>query len=172
MNKALRLMQNADAEISAKIRESIGDIDENATPLKQAGYINRALDFAGENNICMRETLRKCGVCCISNNAVKTAKKLYAKSGNTAEFLEKLNGADIGGKNLRLEGDKIIAVYKKCYCNIPKKTENMNPTYCECSAGWYEKLFSEVFERAVNVKIINTILNGADECSFEITEFE
>ena len=48
----------------------------------------------------------------------------------------------------------------------------MNKTYCECSAGWYQKLFSEVFEREVSVKIVDTIVNGAAECTFEITNVE
>ena len=47
----------------------------------------------------------------------------------------------------------------------------MNRNYCECSAGWYMKLFSEVFEKKVNVKIVDTIVNGASECTFEITGF-
>ena len=47
----------------------------------------------------------------------------------------------------------------------------MNKNYCECSAGWYKKLFSEVFEKDVSVKILNTIINGANECTFEITDF-
>ena len=39
-------------------------------------------------------------------NAVKIAKKLYAKSNNITEFLNLLNEADIGGKNLHISGDK------------------------------------------------------------------
>lgn len=99
------------------------------------------------------------------------AKKLYAKSNNITEFLNLLNEADIDGKNLHISGDKIIAVYKKCYCNIPKKVENLNKNYCECSAGWYMRLFSEVFEKNVNVEIVDTIVNGASECTFEISGF-
>ena len=104
----------------------------------------------------------------IAENAIKIAKKLYAKSEDLPDFLERLNAADLGGKNLHMSGDKIIAVYKKCYCNIPKKVEQMNKTYCECSAGWYQKLFTEVFEKEVSVKIVDTIVNGAAECIFEI----
>ena len=66
---------------------------------------------------------------------------------------------------------KIIAVYKKCYCNIPKKVENMNKKQCECSAGWYMRLFSEVFEKSVIVTIVDTIVNGASECVFEISDY-
>ena len=69
------------------------------------------------------------------------------------------------------ENERAIAVYKKCYCNIPKKVENMNKKYCECSAGWYMRLFSEVFEKSVTVTIVDTIVNGAAECVFEISDY-
>ena len=50
---------------------------------------------------------------------------------------------------------------------IGNKVE-MHTSYCECSAGWFETLFSEVFEKTVNVAILNTITNGAPECTFRI----
>lgn len=41
--------------------------------------------------------------------------------------------------------------------------------YCECSAGCYMRLFSEVFEKCVTITIVDTIVNGgASECVFEI----
>ena len=171
MNKAKRLIENMDTESVSAICSEIGTIDENATPLKQARYINDILNTADKKGICMTDTMRKCGGCCISANALKIAKKLYAKSNSIAEILDLLNEADIGGRNLHISDNKIIAVYTKCYCNIPKKITGMNKNYCECSAGWYKKLFSEVFEKTVSVKILNTILNGAEECTFEITDF-
>ena len=171
MNKAKRIIDNMDRENAAAISSVIGTIDENATPLKQARYINDILNTAENMNICMTNTMRKCGGCCLSANAVRIAKKLYAKSDNITEFLNLLNEADIGGKNLHISDGKIIAVYKKCYCNIPKKVDNLNKNYCECSAGWYMRLFSEVFEKKVNVEIVDTIVNGASECTFEISDF-
>lgn len=171
MNKAKRLINNMDSEHSSAICSAIGTIDENATPLKQARYINDFLNAADRMGICMTDTMRKCGSCCSSANAIKIAKKLYAKSSSITEFLDLLNEADIGGRNLHYFNNKIIVVYTKCYCNIPKKITGMNKNYCECSAGWYKKLFSEVFEKDVSVKILNTIINGANECTFEITDF-
>lgn len=170
MNKAKRVMDHMDESDAAQIYSRIGSIAEDATPLKQARYINDLLNTAEEMNICMTDTMRKCGGCCLSANAIKIARKLYAKSEDIAQFLELLNEADIGGRNLHISGDKIIAIYKKCYCNIPKKVEQMNKQYCECSAGWYKKLFSAVFEKEVSVKIVDTIVNGATECTFEILQ--
>ena len=172
MNKAKRIIDNMDKQDALKICQQIGTVDENATPLKQARYINDILNTAEKMNICMTDTMRKCGGCCLSANAVKTAKKLYAKSNSIEEFLKFLNDADIGGRNLHISDDKIIAVYKKCYCNIPQKINNINKNYCECSAGWYMKLFSEVFGKNVTVRIVDTIAGGASECTFEITGFQ
>lgn len=47
----------------------------------------------------------------------------------------------------------------------------MNKKYCECSAGWYMRLFSEVFEKSVTITIVDTIVNGAAECVFEISDY-
>ena len=171
MNKAKRILDHMDSEKVVAVCTEIGNITDNATPLRQARYINEILNTAERKEICMTDTMRKCGGCCLSENAVKIAKKLYKKSSNIAEFLEYLNEADIGGRNLHISDGKIIAIYKKCYCNIPKKIENMNKIYCECSAGWYMRLFSEIFEKNVTVKIVDTIVNGAKECTFEISEF-
>lgn len=171
MNKASRIINNMEKENAVAICSELGTIDEKATPFKQARYINNVLNSAEEMNINLTNTMRKCGGCCLSANAIKIAKKLYAKSGNIADFLALLNEADIGGRNLHISNGKIIGVYKKCYCNIPKKVEKLNKNYCECSAGWYLRLFSEVFEKNVRVEIVDTIVNGASECTFEISDF-
>ena len=76
MNKAKRIIENMEKESAFDISSEIGDIDDNATPLKQARYINNLLDTAEKKNIDMVGTMRKCGGCCLSANAVKKAKKL------------------------------------------------------------------------------------------------
>lgn len=172
MNKALRILENMDEPAAAAVRARIGDIDAAATPRRQAAYINRLLNAAGELCIDMTAPMRRCGGRCLSASAVKTAKKLRAQSSDTAEFLRLLNEADIGGGRLRLDAGRIIAVYTQCYCNIPKAEKEMNPAYCECSAGWYQRLFAEAFGRPVSVRILETIAGGAPQCTFEITDFE
>lgn len=86
--------------------------------------------------------------------------------------MESLNEVHIGGGHLHLSDGKIIGIYKECYCNIPKQIEKLNKAYCECSAGWYTRLFSEVFGKNVTVRILDTIVNGATECVFEISEYK
>ncbi len=172
MNKAKRIVDNMAAEIASVVCTEIGTIDENATLRKQAKYINEILNTAESKGICMTDTMRKCGGCCLSASTINSAKKLYTKSNSITEFLDYLNEAHIGGGNLHISDGKIIGIYKECYCNIPKQIENLNKGYCECSAGWYMRLFSEVFGKHVTVKILDTIVNGAVECTFEISDYE
>jgi predicted hydrocarbon binding protein len=146
----------------------IGEIDDNATLLKQARYIEKLLNCAEEQGIRVQDAMRKCGRCCISTNTIKLAKALYAKSTSMPEFLTMLNEAGIGGGHLRLEQDRIVGEYTECLCNVPKRVDQMNALYCNCASGWYQVLFSEVLGREVTVKIIDTILNGAEKCTFEI----
>ena len=172
MNKAKRVLDNMETKNASAICSELGMIDEKATPLKQAKYINEILNSAENMNICMTDTMRKCGGCCLSASLIVKAKKLYSKAQNVAELLDLLNREHIGGGNLHISEGKIIGIYKECYCNIPKQIEKMNKGYCECSAGWYTRLFSEVFEKNVTVKIVDTIVNGAVECTFEISDYE
>ena len=172
MNKALRILQNMDEPAAAAVRARIGDIDAAATPRRQAAYIHQLLNTAGDLCIDMTEPLRRCGGCCLSASAVKTAKKLHAQSADTAEFLRLLNEANLGGGQLRIESGRIIAVYTRCYCNIPKAAKQLNPRYCECSAGWYQRLFTESFGRPVSVCIRESIAGGAPQCTFEITDYD
>lgn len=74
MNKAKRIVDNMDSENAFAVCSEIGIIDENATPLKQARYINELLNTTESMKIYMTDTMRKCGGCCLSTNAIKIAK--------------------------------------------------------------------------------------------------
>lgn len=167
-NKAVRMISNMEEYAKRIMLAEAGELSETASPLLQARYINTCLKTAEQHNISLYKTMRKCGKDCISHNAIKIAKKLYAKSSSVEDFLQRLNEADIGGRHLHLKDGLIIGMYKKCYCSMPKKIETMHTSYCECSAGWFETLFSEIFEKEVKVAIVDTITNGAPECTFII----
>lgn len=72
MNKAKRIVDNMDSENAFAVCSEIGIIDENATPLKQARYINELLNTTESMKIYMTDTMRKCGV----NQCYKNSKKI------------------------------------------------------------------------------------------------
>lgn len=140
---------------------------EKITPAKQGKMVKSCLEMLEENKSDIKGVMRPCN--CLSDSTIKKAKQLLEKvNKNIDAFLNLLNENHIGGGQLHIEQGKIIGVYSKCYCGIPKNTKNMPSCYCECSAGWFEKLFSSIFEREISVNIIHTIVSGYDECIFEI----
>lgn len=168
MNKATRVLENMAFHEKEKTITALGEISDHGDLGRQAQYINELLNFAETNEIPMQDTMRKCGGNCLSKDVIELAKKIYENSSTIEEFLSGMNEIGIGGKNLHIENKKIIAVYKSCYCDVPYETKKLNPLYCQCSAGWFQHLFSEVFGKSVSVHIVDTITNGAKECTFEI----
>ncbi len=112
--------------------------------------------------------MKPCGSQCIPESFIARAKSVYAKAKSIEDFLSLLNETRIGGGRLHIEDDKIIGIYEKCYCGLAKKVKGLSPLFCYCSEGWYERLFSSVFEKTVEVKKLRTILDGSERCEFEI----
>ena len=168
MNKAIRILENMESNERKTITAALGELADNADLGRQAQYINDLLNLAEANEIPMQNAMRKCAGNCLTKDDIELAKIIYEKSSTIEEFLAGMNDSGIGGGNLHMENQKIIAIYKKCYCDIPYETQKLNPSYCECSAGWFQHLFSEVFGKSVSVHIVDTITNGAKECTFEI----
>lgn len=168
MNKAKRVLDHMASENASAICAKIGTIDDGATREQQAKYINEILDTAQRMHICTVDTMRKCGGCCLSPDIIEMGKTLYRRADDLERFLELLNREQIGGGGLHISNGKIIGIYKTCYCDIPQLVDQINRGYCECSAGWYEHFFSEVLRKRVTVKKIDTIANGATQCTFEI----
>lgn len=174
-NKVERVLESINDKLGNEIYNDlvskVGTIGDKPTPVKQGRYMKSLLDELSSNYgiETTKKVMRPCGYQCISNKVIKTTKLFYMESDNIEEFLKRLNENHIGGGYLHTKDNKIIALYDRCYCGIPKSAENISSIYCECSAGWFEKLFSSVFGKEVDVKGIDTILNGADKCTFEIS---
>jgi len=173
-NRAQAILDSVKNRVAPDIYESIeavcGIPDDHATPAVQARHVAALMQKLSRH--CtpdeISEIMRPCGHRCISDHTIETAKKLYADSADLPDFLRRLNERRIGGGQLHIEGDHIVGVYDRCYCGLAKSTKDLSPDYCECSAGWFEKLFSSVLGKDVAVTQRGTILSGALECTFEI----
>jgi len=112
--------------------------------------------------------MHTCGQQCIPHSYIDRAKYIFTDSNTIEDFLHGLNIRRIGGGKLHLRDGKLIGIYEQCYCSLARETKGLSPLYCHCSEGWYEKLFSSVFEKPVEVKKRQTILDGSEYCEFEI----
>lgn len=157
---------NAGEDIYKKIVEVYGESPLKSSPTKQAKYVKSILNELGNN--MGEKVMKPCGHLCISNRTINEAKKLFERTKNVEEFLDLMNEKHIGGGELHMDSGNIIGIYNKCYCGMAKNVEDMPASYCNCSAGWFEKLFSSVFNKTVKVTKLHTILEGADKYVFKI----
>jgi predicted hydrocarbon binding protein len=111
--------------------------------------------------------LEQCGQQCQSESFVKKARKIYEKSEDIDEFLEKFGRVY---KNLHREGGKVYIIYRKCYCpNVNKiPPRKLSATYCNCSRGWAKALFEGALGKPVDVIMEESIVNGDEQCKFRI----
>ncbi|OGN89624.1 MAG: hypothetical protein A2Z74_02750 [Chloroflexi bacterium RBG_13_46_9] len=165
---------NAGSDVYGSIISTCGTLDEKATLKKQSDYLKSML-YELEKT-CTADVvinvMKTCGYQCISDSMISKAKHLYIGSKNLEDFLRLLNEQRIGGGRLHINDGKIFGIYEKCYCGLAKSAKGLSPLYCNCSAGWYERLFLSIFEKPIKVRKVQTILDGSNTCLFEINYLE
>jgi predicted hydrocarbon binding protein len=113
--------------------------------------------------------MEACGVGCLGSSVIQKAKQLHKESSDISDFLMRMNEHHIGGSHLTYENGVVQVVYKKCYCGTVSHTdEPISLTYCNCSKGWVKELFQRIYGRSVRVEIVDTIMHGADQCTFKV----
>jgi len=64
---------------------------------------------------------------------------------------------------------EVIFGYHACVCSCIKRAEGPVPElWCECSAGYAEAMFRQVFGTSVTVTLLTTAKSGADRCTFRV----
>jgi predicted ArsR family transcriptional regulator len=121
----------------------------------------------GEENA--KGVMEACGQRCIGQSVLQKALKLQQVSRNFDDLLAKLNQEHIGGGNLWREENIIHASYEHCYCGSVSKTRKpISTIYCQCSCGWYKRLFETLLEKPLKVELLDSIIHGANTCQFII----
>lgn len=174
LNNALSILEsirkNIGIEAFDNIIKACGTLEVKSTLYKQSKYVKAVLNELDNayGTDAVKKAMMPCGHQCISDGVILKAKKIYKKSGNLNDFLRLMNEQHIGGSKLHVKDGNIIGIYEKCYCSLARQAKDITSTYCYCSAGWYQRLFSSVFEKYVTVVKKQTILEGYDRCVFEI----
>jgi predicted ArsR family transcriptional regulator len=174
MNKVQVILENIKKNVKEKeykkILDACGELGEKPTPIQQGKYVKKLMDQL--KTVYDREKItaimQPCGYNCISDGTIERARKFYKNCSNVDDFLQKLNEQHIGGGNLRRKGNIITGIYTQCYCGLAKNAKELSPEYCNCSIGWFKKLFTSILEKEIPVKKIHTILDGEKECVFEM----
>lgn len=56
-----------------------------------------------------------------------------------------------------------------CHCGIVKRSSvEISPTFCCCSGGWVKQLWDGIFEEPVEVKLVESLLKGDNQCTHAV----
>jgi predicted hydrocarbon binding protein len=107
---------------------------------------------------------------CAQNNFNPVALKYKGKVKELLSYL-KQNFADFADYDEKNETIRMVSKkFKSCFCPLVKGRSSLkSPTYCLCSRGWMKEVFETVTGKKVEVELEQTILRGADCCSFKMT---
>lgn len=95
--------------------------------------------------------------------------KESAPDGDLETYIELLNSFGIADGTLEIDGDTILASYNECYCPMMQvRNELISKTFCNCSCGWFEKLFENLLNKKVTAEVIESVISGGEKCRFII----
>jgi len=119
------------------------------------------------------DVMKTCGSKCCGKGQRKTARKLMQESSSIEIFLEKVSKHEVKDGELEyklIDKNTIIGKHNRCFCGQVKKSKELfkTSTYCQCSVEFNRQFFEAAFEKPVEVRLLQSILNGDDFCEFEI----
>ncbi len=100
--------------------------------------------------------------------AIKLLKYLN-KADSVKEFVSLFNQNETFASLEYISDNKILFCYPECYCPCVKRVpQELSRTWCYCTLGNAEGIFSEVFKKAVKVTLLESIKTGADKCVIKV----
>ena len=111
--------------------------------------------------------MRRCHCC--SDAMIQQVRRLLQGSQTLQDKLDTLNAHNIGGGQMRHDDNVLLVTYSQCYCPAVQGAEEpLSRLWCSCSVGWLERLLHEVSGFPVQVRLLQSIVQGADTCEFLI----
>ena len=131
-----------------------------------SGYAN-GLEQMDES---ARDTLlRACGLACGQSYTIQVFREAYTRSTNLNEFLAELAQVFPASKYERTAEDKISVSYAQCGCDLVRLGWVKSPIQCKCSVYNLQQNFTHALQKPVQVRLLSSILGGAETCEFEVT---
>lgn len=109
---------------------------------------------------------------CRCNDGKSIASKLLKylnRADSIQEFVSLFNHKETFASLKYISDNKIWFCYPECYCACVKRVpQELSKTWCYCTLGNAEGIFSEVFKTDVKVTLLESIKTGADKCVIEV----
>jgi len=107
---------------------------------------------------------------CNPGGKAEKAKVLFDASVDYDDFCARFNREYAPGNSLSHDGTAFYFTYPTCYCSYVKRGEGkLTSSWCVCTLGYTEKLFSHALGRAVTVELLESVMTGGEKCVMRIT---
>ena len=107
---------------------------------------------------------------CDPGDKIDKVKTLYESSANLQEFCARFNQAYAPGNILETKDGALFLIYPTCYCSCVKRVDApLSKSWCLCTVGYTDKLFSQALSRPVAVELPESIKTGGTQCVMKIT---
>lgn len=146
-------------------------------PLSKSANIEKKYQWA--KTICNHleehfdtDTIIKIRKECRCNDGKSIARKFLKylnKADSVKEFVYSFNQNETFASLEYISDNKLLFCYPECYCACVKRVpQELSKTWCYCTVGNAEGIFSEVFRKDVKVTLLESIKTGADKCVIEV----
>lgn len=168
-----------------RLMESLKEIDcEQAArevggrfPLSKSADVEKKFEWAA--NICHyleehydTEKITAIRKQCRCNDGKSIAKKLlkyWKQAEGVQEFVRLFNEHESFAALEYRSEHTLLFCYPQCYCACVKRVpQTLSKTWCYCTLGNAEGIFQEVFQKEVQVSLLESIKSGADRCVIEV----
>lgn len=109
---------------------------------------------------------------CRCNDGKSIARKFLKhlnKADSVKQFVCLFNQNETFASLEYISNNKILFCYPECYCACVKRVpQELSKTWCYCTLGNAEGIFSEVFKKDVKVTLLESIKTGANKCVIEV----
>ncbi len=131
-----------------------------------SGYANglEQMDESAQDTL-----LRACGLACGQSYTFQVFAEAYARSANLDEFLLELGQVFPPSRYERVAENKIKVNIAQCGCDLIRLGWVKSPIQCKCSVYNLQQNFAHALQKPVQVRLLSSILGGADACEFEVT---
>ncbi len=181
------LESNVDKSKTEKIISNLKSVDVFSSIIDRFKWIKEATSKLEKitDEKCRYEVVSKCAHV-FPVDLTKKARKQFESNPDIDDLISFMKKQSGWYGNIKREGDKIITwknpanpklytaaktkeekIMAYCFCPIVKHNpEEIPHSFCNCSAGWVRQLWEGIFQKSIHVNVDETIISGAERCSF------
>lgn len=167
--------------LTESLRNTVGDAAAadfaEKYPLSKSADIEKKFTWA--KNACAYleenfdgDTIKAIRRACRCNDGKSIAAKMgkyLNRTGSIKEFAEEFNAHETFASLEYVSENQLVFCYPECYCACVKRVPGLlSKTWCYCTLGNAEGIFTELFGKTVKVELMESIKSGGSRCAIRV----